>query len=87
MFQNFMSSTLGINFNLLKSEKIMVKGNFFLTKMIFFNLLCNNSNVSYRKKRETLWPVSRRVRSAETLAVFPNFVRGLYRKESYTYLV
>jgi hypothetical protein len=56
----------------------MVKGNSFLSKMIFFNLLCDNSNVSYREKRETPWPVSRRVKSAETLAVFPNFVRVLY---------
>jgi hypothetical protein len=56
----------------------MVKENSFLTKKIFLNLLCDNSNVSYREKRETHWPVSRRVRSAETLAVFPNFVRVLY---------
>jgi hypothetical protein len=49
----------------------MVKENSFLTKKIFKNLLCDNSNVSYREKRETHWPVSRRVRSAETLAVFP----------------
>jgi hypothetical protein len=78
MFPNFMSSTLGIKFNLLKSEKIVVKENCFLTKNIFLNLLCDNLNVSYREKRETHLPVSRRVRSAETLAVFPNFVRGLY---------
>jgi hypothetical protein len=47
-------------------------------RWFFFNLLCDNSNVSYREKRKTLWPVSRRVRSAETLTVFPNFVRVLY---------
>jgi hypothetical protein len=54
----------------------MVNGNLFLNlKRIFLDLLCDNSNVRYRVKRETLWPVSRRVRSAETLAVFPNFMR------------
>jgi hypothetical protein len=52
----------------------MVKGNSFLTKKIFFNLLCDNSNVSYRVKKGDTLAVSRRVRSAETLAVFPNFV-------------
>jgi hypothetical protein len=56
----------------------MVKENSFLTKKIFYNFLCDNSNVSYREKRETHWPVSRRVTSVETLAVFPNFVRVLY---------
>jgi hypothetical protein len=59
----------------------MVKRNSFLIKMILKNLLCDNSNVSYREKRETHWPVSRRVRSAETLAVFPNLVRVLYINE------
>ncbi len=31
-------------------------------------------------KKETLWPVSRRVRNTETLDVFPNFMRVLYFK-------
>jgi hypothetical protein len=52
----------------------MVKGNSFLTKMIFLNFLCNNSNVSHRVKKGDTLAVSRRVRSAETLAVFPKFV-------------
>jgi hypothetical protein len=52
----------------------MVKGNSFLNKRIFLDLLCNNSNVSYREKKGTLWLVNRRVESAETLVVFPNFV-------------
>jgi hypothetical protein len=32
-------------------------------------LLCDNSNVSYREKKGDTLAVSRRVRSAETLAV------------------
>jgi hypothetical protein len=58
----------------------MVKGNSFLTKKIFLNLLCDTSNVSYRAKKGDTLAVSRRVRSAETLAVFPNFVSVLYLK-------
>ncbi len=41
-------------------------------KGIFLVFLCDISDVSYREKRRTLWPVSRRVKSAETLVVFPN---------------
>jgi hypothetical protein len=43
-------------------------------KRIFLVFPCDNSNVSYREKRGTLWPVSRRVKSKETLVVFPNLV-------------
>jgi hypothetical protein len=41
----------------------------------FLVFLCDNSNVSYpsyREKKGTLWLVSRRVNSAETLVIFPN---------------
>jgi hypothetical protein len=52
MFPNFMSSTLGINFNLLKSEKNHGERTFFPHQDDFFlNLLCDNSNVSYREKK------------------------------------
>jgi hypothetical protein len=37
--------------------------------------------VSYREKRGILWPVSRRVKSAETLVVFPNLGWVLYITE------
>jgi hypothetical protein len=48
----------------------------------FLVILCDNSNVSYPsyRKRGTLWPVSRRVKSAETLVVFPNLEWVLYVK-------
>jgi hypothetical protein len=65
----------------LKSMDLRVKGEteslLFPLQEDFFSFslrLLNNSNVSYRKKRGTLWPVSRRVKSAEILIVFPNLV-------------
>jgi hypothetical protein len=66
---------------------------YFEENRIFFKVfLCDNSNVSYRKKRGSLWPVSRRVKSAETLVVFLNlgwvlyFIRKLKKRKILSYI-
>jgi hypothetical protein len=88
MFPNFKSMDLWIKKLFTKiSKKIMVKACHSLFKGIFLVFLCNYSNVSYREKRRTLWPVSRRVKSAKTLVVFPNFVWVLYLFESVLYML
>lgn len=63
------------------------KDNYFLYKRIFSIFFAITQTWVMAKNWETFWPVGPRLKSAETLAVFANFVSLLWRIKMRLYLI